>query len=337
MATNAEAPNRLWPKVLFWLLIIIIGFSYIRSLAKRPGAETASLTPVGSIQTSLETTSAETAGSMEPDAPQMLTDKVPRERREAEKAAGLAEKALAERDAQPPAEAASSDPVSEIASPAAAESVAPQPVESETAGIAAASDLAQEAGFSPVSQQAQPTESTPEAKPAPPVAELEIPVEQAAVEPPVEDQSVVEIPAEKPEPEVTQAVEEPAAKPQAQPGERSVSGEAAQPPMVPIPARAPVETATPAARLQQQRAVRAEMMNQQRQARETSVSEILREYDELRRAAEAEMQAMRELMEKERAQREADRSARPAHPHWGGPAYHPYPPRYTPLEDRVPE
>ncbi|MCU7906323.1 MAG: hypothetical protein KZQ76_10875 [Candidatus Thiodiazotropha sp. (ex Epidulcina cf. delphinae)] len=72
-----------------------------------------------------------------------------------------------------------------------------------------------------------------------------------------------------------------------------------------------------------------------------SVSKILKEFDDLRDAAKAEMEAMRNLMQAERELQEAMASPPPpVYQHrWRGPAYHPhsaYPPAggYSPYDNR---
>jgi hypothetical protein len=82
--------------------------------------------------------------------------------------------------------------------------------------------------------------------------------------------------------------------------------------------------------MESQRATRSEIAAKYRQQREESVSKILKEFDHLRQAADAEMQAMRELMDRERAQREFTLPRRPAYPGWEDPGYRPHQPGYSP-------
>ena len=86
--------------------------------------------------------------------------------------------------------------------------------------------------------------------------------------------------------------------------------------------------------LETQQAAGAEMPTKRPPEREESVSDILREYDALRKSAEAERQAMRELMEKQRAQR---RAPMPRYPSWQQPGQQAYPPAYNPYEYGYPQ
>jgi len=78
----------------------------------------------------------------------------------------------------------------------------------------------------------------------------------------------------------------------------------------------------------------AEKVESMRDQHAESVSKILKEFDDLREAAQAEMDAMRNLMQAERELRDAMTAPPPAAypPAWRGPAYSPYAtgPQYYP-------
>lgn len=85
MASTSKGSASLLPKVIFWLLIVIIGFSYMRSLARYPGTDTPAekadtVAPVVSeIPASAATEAAEpmAAGSAEMEPLSAVADKTP--------------------------------------------------------------------------------------------------------------------------------------------------------------------------------------------------------------------------------------------------------------------
>ncbi len=223
MGPKPAAAASMWPKVIFWLLIIIIGFGYIRSLAKRPGAETDTAIPLETAVSSVETA---VAPDLQATTPQ------------------------------------TGDTASAATEEAAGET---QPVETRQHQVEEATPVAEQAA---ASAQPSPADS-----------------EQALNQTPAPAVTIAK-PLQTAEPEVVQR---------------------------------------PVAAIESQQVARSEIAPKYRQEREESVSKILKDFDHQRRAADAEMQAMRELMARERAQRRLSMPRRPAYP-----GYRPYPPAYSP-------
>jgi hypothetical protein len=271
----------MWPKVIFWLLIIIIGFGYIRSLAKRPGAESEPPVPTQTAVTETEPAgTAEQPAATAPSEGEAVTkdDQAPESTRAV--------------DTKPESRAEKTISVVEPATPTPAKQ--------------AAVDTEQAVAAKPIADQ----EATP------PMAETT----QAAS--PTE--------AAEPPPSEPEAVPETAPEPGGAPTTASQTPADAEAPVAGDTAPRPVEPAETGQESRQ--AARTGIVPRDRQERAESVSEILQEFDTMRQAAEAERQAMRELMEKERVQRWPSMPRYPAYPGWQERGYQQqsYPPAYNP-------
>jgi hypothetical protein len=131
-----------------------------------------------------------------------------------------------------------------------------------------------------------------------------------------------------------ETVAEKAPEPTAQPTTVTQTPPVAEEPAAqPAKAAAPIQPEqSPKPGKESQQAARIERASKYHHERKESVSEILQEFDAMRKAAEAERQAMRELMEKERSQRWQSMPRYPAYPGWqergsqqpSAPGYYPY-------------
>ena len=80
MSTDSKSAGSFWVKVIFWLIIIVLAFVYIRSVAKHPsedGAVTTSHTAAPAAQSAGETSMAQAGSDAQGEASAAATDAVP--------------------------------------------------------------------------------------------------------------------------------------------------------------------------------------------------------------------------------------------------------------------
>jgi hypothetical protein len=251
MASETKSTGGFWVKAIFWLLIVVLAFIFIRSLAKHPGEEPTATTD-DEIKEAVTTTLPPSVGKADEEA---VTQQVESE------AAATSEQEMAE-----------SEVVEER----------PQDLGQEAEGDAAVSAVQRdEAGD--VAEQPPMMEATP-ALPTEAAAPEEVPALDASV-------------AETPDPQTPSPTS---------------ADTTALPPAAGVPTDAQIE--------QQRR----------RDLHDESVARILKEFDDLRDAARAEMEAMRNLMQAERELRDAMAPLPPPAypPAWSAPGagYGPYAP-----------
>jgi hypothetical protein len=244
MSTETKSSSGFWIKVLFWLIIIILGFMYIRSLAKKPVTEsTTESTAVSQIETTTadtykQTVEDEIATADVPAAP--LEDSSSTEHDQATMSDNLAETGTENNSRHTEVEASTAETI--------------EPVPEASNNLVSGSSL------------------------APAVQAVPMAREQA-----VEQQ-------EEPERKAEMA--------------SSLTSESTA-------ADRPAQAAPIAQQQQHIQSMHAE-----------SVTKILKEFDDLRDAAQAEMEAMQNRIQAERALREA--MTPPPPPLWRAPAYAPY-------------
>ncbi|MBL3588947.1 MAG: hypothetical protein JMN24_04015, partial [gamma proteobacterium endosymbiont of Lamellibrachia anaximandri] len=255
MTTTPSSSAGFWPKIVFWLLIIIIGFAYVRSLAKHPGDEAAGSD--GQSQTSSE---------------QVTTTETTQQ----------AAEILGTVSGGPPASAAVQTESAETSGKEdSANTVDSVAAETEAAGAAL-----NEATASTATDAAVSVESSANAD---------------------SKESASEVTA-APEPEAAPTTESVAAT-----AETEVAT-----------ATATASEVSPADDASTPNAAAASPRTAPVIVRSESVTRILKEFDDLRQAAEAEMNAMRNLIQAERELRDA-MAPPPAQyrPGWGQ-GYYPY-------------
>lgn len=309
MASKSSTTPSFWPKVIFWLLIAIIGFSYIRSLAKHPGTETGVQEATGSA---LISSKPAVFGSEEGDkevtaAPEntdavAVSDQAGVEASADDDSAKMPVESLVETKA----EDKTSDSSVEVTVTEAAHEASPEAAEAETStspNDPVPLSQAQESGVAPA---VSGVSSSPARAP---IAEAAGLVEQTGAE---EASATADASIATPSP--AEAIEG-AEKAATAVVTNEVPAEAAavaekQPAIEPIPS-----------------------VNQQRAE---SATNILKEFDAMRKEAEAERQERYELWQQQRALRESMRPRRSNYPAWGNAGYPTYPPSYNPY-GRAPE
>lgn len=290
MGSKSSDTASFWPKVIFWLLIVVIGFSYIRSLAKHPGTETEAVEPA--VSTTSSTEQATTGRSEEvADLPVSSSEVVGATTELGSQAESVQLSETKPLEAAAPSVETTQEiapqlqiEAKEVAEPAAEVNLADQ--EDEAQASAVSETPSQESRVEP--GVTTPILVSPET--VEPPAELSKSAEPVAEEraiPQVEDQSVVSAPA-------------------------PVADEEVQ-----------IETLESDTQQQTDQPVAAPAYSEQRAE---SVSRILKEFDELRNTAEADMKARHEQLEKERAMRESMQPGSPRYPVWGSPGNRPYNP-----------
>jgi hypothetical protein len=247
MSTETKSSSGFWIKVLFWLIIIILGFMYIRSIAKKPVTEsTSESTAVSQIE-------AVTADTHE----QTVED-----------------------------EAISADvPAAPLEDPSAA----------EHDQVTMSGDLADTETESDLKQ-----------------TQVEASVSETIAPVPEASNNLVSGSSVAPVVQVVPAASEQVVDQQGEPGQKaemasSLTSESAT-------AEQPAQDASTAQQQQHIQSMHAE-----------SVTKILKEFDELRDAAQAEMEAMQNRIQAERELREAMMPPPPPIM-WRAPAYAPYGP-----------
>jgi hypothetical protein len=274
MASKSGAAASMWPKIIFWLFIIIIGFGYIRSLAKRPGTESEPSVPA---QTAV--TESEPAGTpVKPEA--VVSEEV-----EIIIEAVQVPESTDAVDSKPQSQVEKTISIVEQATLKPAQEV-------EVEQAAAATPIAAEEPGQPATspEAAEPTVSEP-------ATAAETKVEKSAPATSVAPTTASQTPVE---------------------AEKSVVGETAQ------------DEQSQKADSETQQTTRKEIVSKYRQQRAESVSKILQEFDAMRKAAETEQQAMRELMERQRSRHWQSPPHYPAYPAWQERDYQSYPPAYNP-------
>ncbi|MEN8178897.1 MAG: hypothetical protein ABFS39_09770 [Pseudomonadota bacterium] len=311
MASTSNGSTGFLPKVIFWLLIVIIGFSYIRSLAKHPGSETGAVEQTASSVVSTDSGTA--AAKIDEQPPASAAASTEADTAEATEAAGAESEAVA----QPKTESVPHEVVIDSAEgvvvpavisnvtmdPPVAEEPAPEPVADKKVGEKAEA-VAPAASETPPRTEVVESEVTsadePETRPA--VAGKTPDTSSAAVEP---------VPSEAIPGAVESVQAMPAAVAPVSSAEVTETAEVAEGKSE----AAPAPTATPYS-----------------QQRSESATKILKEFDELRNAAVKERKAMYEMMQKRREMR-GPMMQRPSYPSWRNPGYptnNPYPQGYYP-------
>jgi hypothetical protein len=269
MPTDTKSAGSFWVKVIFWLIIIVLAFVYIRSLAKHPdGSEAVTEhTAAPAIQSTVDESPAQASTATIEAAMQA--------EQEAAMQAAEQEAAMqaAEQEAVMPAE-----PAPEASTQATTESGAT--ASADDSQLSTASDAAA-------------TESTSEALTATIEPDTSAPTDEASTT----ETDAVGMSGVQAALNEAKQVED-----QAQPEAGAQRGEAGR--------------------------AAADRTEAMRDVHDESVSKVLKEFDDLRNAARAEMEAKRRLMQAERELRDAMAPPRrPVYPpSWRGPAYNPYDP-----------
>ena len=312
MASTSNGSAGFLPKVIFWLLIVIIGFSYIRSLAKHPGTETGNPDQAESSVVSSDSGAAATR---------------------------LDEQAIS-------TEKATEADTAESEEAAVTQSVVPSQAETSAhAVVDTAEGVIVPAVISSVTADAPVAEETAPAVPE--TAADEKVVEKAGSVAPVVSESVLSVEAVKPESaglEKTESLSVVAEK-SAVTHAAAVEPVSSEPtpgtvestqvkPVAEAPASSTDIQVTHEAKESKSDAAPAPTAKPYSQERSESTTKILKEFDELRNTAEMERKAMYEMMQKRREMREAMmQRQRAPYPQWnnqGYPAYNPYPQGYYP-------
>jgi hypothetical protein len=258
MTTDSKSAGGFWLKVIFWLVIIILGFMYIRSLAKNPPSETAG--------TDQEQAAVETSTTV--DSPTTEMKGFPKQSETIAPSADEGSETLAETSQESTLESGQSVTSSEEESIFSRifKSDSVESAEQETAST----------------ESPELTESSETDEPVPPES-----MEQAASS---DDQAVVDVST----------------------SQGSASGPGDDAAAVTLTTGDMATTSSTAEQGQSMRDLHAE-----------SVSKILKEFDELRDASQAEMEAMRNRVQAERELQEA-MVPPPPPPAWYGRGYSPY-------------
>ncbi|RLJ17753.1 hypothetical protein DJ031_12870 [bacterium endosymbiont of Escarpia laminata] len=264
MTTTPSSSAGFWSKIIFWLLIVIIGFAYVRSLAKHPGDEAAGSEGQGQTSSEQVTTTESTQQAAE------ILGTV---------SSGQPASAAAQTETES-AEASDKEDSANMAD-----------------SVAAGTEVA----------DAAPNEATA----------------STATDAAVSVESSVNVDSKEAASEVTAAPEPEAAAPTAE----SVAATAATKEVADTDTASkisPADDASPPPSPDDAAAASPPRYAAPRTARSESVTRILKEFDDLRQAAEAEMKAMRNLIQAERELRDA-MAPPPAqyHPGWGQ-GYYPY-------------
>jgi hypothetical protein len=245
MSSDTKSSGGFWIKVTFWLIIIILGFMYIRSLAKNPAAESAT-DDTGSGQAE-EVTATESQIDDATAIGSGVSESVVEDATPVEQAVGVEESAVAGDEAQQP---------EVVESTVSVDTESPE---------TAAEDLVTE------SSEVADTDVVPERN-------------EATVTPTVQQ-------------------EEQVATDTTAPTSSDVQAFAEQDSQAATTSQEPYQSA--------------------RDLHAKSVSNILKEFDELRDAAQAEREAMQKRVQAERELREAMMPRRPPRM-WQNPGYAPY-------------
>ncbi len=301
MASTSNGSTGFMPKVIFWLLIVIIGFMYIRSLAKHPGSETGA---VEQVQSSVMSSQSETA-SGQPANEQATIQAAGTEASNAADSESVAEAQGETTSHAVVVDSAEEAAVPTVMSPVTEDTQVAEEPASETSADEQAAEKADVAapavGESPVITEAAESQA--------------IATEQTTIEPAVSEAEKAPAVSSAPVESIPEPVESTQAAPVADsPVSNTEATEATEVPQ----SKAAAAPATPDKPYSQQRS--------------ESATQILKEFDELRKAAEAERKAMYEMMQKRREMRKS-MMQRPAYPRWNNqdyPARNPYPQGYLP-------
>jgi hypothetical protein len=261
MASESKSVGGFWAKAIFWLLIVVLAFILIRSLAKHPGEEP-TVTTDEEIQEGITSTLP------------MIADKVGE--------GAVSQQVEAEDAATSEQEMAVSEVVEER----------PKSLGQEAEGDVAASAVQRDEAGGVAEQPA---------------------VMETTIAPPTDAAATEEAPTEVGAAEEAQAFDASVAE---TPDLETPSSTSADTAAIPPAAGAPTDARTAQQRLRDQH--------------EESVARILKEFDELREAARAEMEAMRNLIQAERELRDTMAPQPPSAypPAWRTPGagYGPYTP-----------
>ena len=324
MSSTSQGSTGFTLKVILWLIIVIIGFSYIRSLAKHP--KDATVQPADEAQVSVVSTDAGTpteqtvSGEVTPDAEAQIALEV-------ETAAPVDSASQADSEPVVPHKVVV-DVAEGIVVPAVISEVTRFETEEENTAAAPVVEEVIEVEVETLEPAVSevPTGTTEEPLP-------DAPQETAPAEVPVAAAPEVSVEAAKPVETVSETVAEtPPTETAPTPGTvESVQAQQAQPAMEPeapassseTPETAQVEESKPAE-------VAPVITTPYGPQRSESATRILKEFDEMRKAAEEERKTMYEMMMKRREMLES-RMPGSNYPRWNAPsypAYNPYPQGY---------
>jgi flagellar biosynthesis/type III secretory pathway M-ring protein FliF/YscJ len=302
MSTASKSAGGFWVKVIFWLLIIVLAFIYIRSLAKNPPGEESG---------------AETEAAAQQDE-QVAEEAADASEGQIKDLGSIFSFGKKEDEAETQDEAAVAGEQEEVATDATAgdEQAEEEKGLGSIFSFGKKSDQAEEEQQAPAEEQAVAEETSQD-----PVADAEAGAETEEAGIKERLGSIFSFGGDTEEAKVddTEAASDTATATEEVAGEASGT---ATPASDGVPAD-PTSTAMPGA-------ATADAMREQHAE---SVSKILKEFDELREAAQAEMEATRNRVQAERELMDAMAPPPPSYPRtWGAPGYYPYgnAPQYSP-------